>query len=309
MSLVKNFVRAFPGVRGLSSLIKDVQDFQQYARSPFLRLHPPGHFYSPIPSSDVLESPNVFNKNAQEILGVDLKESEQLTLLREFAAYYHDIPFTDEANSSYRYYFKNQYFCYSDGIILYSMLRHFKPKRVIEIGSGFSSAVMLDTNDSFLEKSVQFTFIEPYPERLYSLFNAVDRQNQRVIIDSIQNVDLQLFETLESGDILFVDSSHVVKVGSDVAHIMFEILPRLKPGVIIHFHDIFYSFEYPKSWVEMGFAWNEAYVLRAFLQFNPAFDVLYFNSFMGQVYPTDLEQCLPRCLDNTGGSIWIRKVQ
>ncbi|NDJ18736.1 class I SAM-dependent methyltransferase [Myxacorys almedinensis] len=308
MSLAKTLIRNLPGVQGLHSFLKEVQHFQQYSHSPFLRLHPPGHFYSPIPSPDILEGTEIFNKNCQEILGVDLKEQEQLSLLHEFATYYNELPFTKEKNSSCRYYFDNQYFRHSDGIILYSMLRHFKPKRVIEIGSGFSSAVMLDTNDAFFDQSVQFTFIEPYPERLYSLLNESDQQKQTVIVDSIQKVDLQLFETLESSDILFIDSSHVVKVGSDVAHIIFEILPRLKPGVIIHFHDIFYSFEYPESWIKMGFAWNEAYVLRAFLQFNPAFHILYFNSLIGQVYLNELEQNLPLCLENTGGSIWIRKV-
>jgi predicted O-methyltransferase YrrM len=302
MSLVKSFVRTFPGVQALSAWLKDVKSSQEFAQSPFLRLHPPGHFYSPIPSPQILEDPKVFDK-------VILREQEQLALLEQFAGYYSDLPFSEEKTESGRYYYQNQYFRHSDSIILYSMLRHFQPKRVIEVGSGFSSAVMLDTNDKFLDRSIEFTFIEPYPERLFSLFNERDRQTQKVIVDSVQNVELSLFEQLEAGDILFIDSSHVVKVGSDVAHILFEILPHLKPGVIIHIHDIFYGFEYPKSWIKMGFAWNEAYVLRAFLQFNPAFEILYFNSFMGHIYPHQIQQYLPLCLENTGGSIWIQKVQ
>jgi hypothetical protein len=104
-----------------------------------------------------------------------------------------------------------------------------------------------------------------------------------------------------------VDSSHVVKIGSDVAHIIFEILPRLKPGVIVHFHDVFYSFEYPKEWVKEGRAWNEDYFLRAFLQYNSVFQILYFNSFMGQFYQNELERKMPLCLRNTGGSLWMKK--
>jgi hypothetical protein len=166
---------------------------------------------------------------------------------------------------------------------------------------------MLDTNDAFLGSATNFAFIEPYPERLYSLLNEKDKRQHQVIEKPVQEVELELFQTLDAGDILFVDSSHVVKIGSDVAHIIFEILPRLKPGVIVHFHDVFYSFEYPKEWVKEGRAWNEDYFLRAFLQYNSVFQILYFNSFMGQFYQNELERKMPLCLRNTGGSLWMKK--
>ena len=94
-----------------------------------------------------------------------------------------------------------------------------------------------------------------------------------------------LFRELHAGDVLFVDSTHVAKVGSDVNHIFFEILPILQPGVVVHFHDIMYPFEYEPKWIYTGVAWNEAYMLRAFLMFNPTFKILLFNSFLAHLHP------------------------
>jgi predicted O-methyltransferase YrrM len=309
MSKVKALVGSIPGLRKLSNFFKQGYDVDKLYASPFLRFFPPGHFYSPIPSlSDVLSKENLlFRRDLKEFPGVDLREEEQLKMLEQLALYYEELPFLEQPSTSSRYYYQNIFFCYADAIILYAMLRHLKPRKVIEVGSGFSSAVMLDTNDAFLGSATNFTFIEPYPERLYSLFNEEDQRQHKVIEKPVQEVELELFQTLDAGDILFVDSSHVVKIGSDVAHIIFEILPRLKPGVIVHFHDVFYSFEYPKEWVKEGRAWNEDYFLRAFLQYNSVFQILYFNSFMGQFYQDELERKMPLCLRNTGGSLWMKK--
>ncbi|MFB2771543.1 class I SAM-dependent methyltransferase [Pelatocladus sp. BLCC-F211] len=308
MNKVKALVGNIPGLRKLSIFFQQGYDIDKLYTSPFLRTFPPGHFYSPIPNlSDVLEKEDLIFQNKKEFPSIDLREEEQLKMLELLALYYEELPFPEQPSTSSRYYYQNQFFCYSDAIILYAMLRHFKPKKVIEIGSGFSSAVMLDTNETFLANVTNFTFIEPYPERLYSLLNEKDKHQHKVIEKPVQEVELELFQMLNAGDILFVDSSHVVKIGSDVAHIIFEILPRLKPGVIVHFHDVFCSFEYPKEWVEEGRAWNENYFLRAFLQYNSVFNILYFNSFMGHFYQDELERKIPLCLRNTGGSLWMKK--
>ncbi len=188
------------------------------------------------------------------------------------------------------------------------MLCHFKPKRLIEIGSGFSSAAMLDTNDNNLQSNIFFTFIEPNPDRLFNLLTEEDKKQHRIIQRNVQEVDFEVFSDLEEDDILFIDSSHVVKVGSDVVCLLFQIIPRLKPGVIIHFHDIFYPFEYPSQWFEEGRAWNEIYCLRAFLQYNSAFEILYFNSFIELVHQDLLKLKMPLCLKNPGSSLWLRKI-
>jgi hypothetical protein len=130
------------------------------------------------------------------------------------------------------------------------MMRTFKPKEIIEIGSGHSSAIMLDTNEICFDNKINLTFIEPYPEeRLMKILKDSDKISHTIINKKVQSIDLDTFLSLSENDILFVDSTHVSKVGSDVNFILFEVLPALKPGVLIHFHDIFYPFEMPKHWV------------------------------------------------------------
>ena len=128
-----------------------------------------------------------------------------------------------------------------------------------------------------------------------------------MIARSVQDVDLSTFAALGQRDILFVDSTHVAKIGSDVNHIMFTILPMLQAGVHIHFHDIFYGFEYPMEWIYNGRAWNEAYLLRAFLQYNPAFRIVFFNTFLEHFFEREFARHMPLCLKNPGGSLWLRK--
>ena len=187
------------------------------------------------------------------------------------------------------------------------MLRHFRPRRVIEVGSGFSSALMLDTNDLFFSSGISFTFIEPHAQRLTSLMRPEDNVRQRVVTSMVQDVPETLFDSLEANDILFVDSSHVVKVGSDVVHLLTHVLPRLNKGVLVHFHDVFWPFEYPEEWFADGRAWNENYVLKAFLQFNDSFEILLFSSYLATHHRRDLETHIPLALRNPGGSLWIRR--
>ena len=114
------------------------------------------------------------------------------------------------------------------------------------------------------------------------------------------------FEALEEV-ILFVDSTHVAKVGSDVNHLFSEVLPILKPGVLVHIHDIFYPFEYPKSWIYEGRNWSEVYLLRAFLQFNECFKIVLFNTFLEHFHRDFFLRNMPLCLKNEGGSIWLKR--
>jgi hypothetical protein len=273
------------------------------------RFAPPGHFYSPIPSLEELErdAPVVFAPPPRSLPGVDLREEDQMALLRSFVPFYQEMPFKAERTPGLRYYFENPAYSYSDAIMLHCMIRHLRPARIIEIGSGYSSCVTLDTNERFLGGRMATTFIEPYPELLLSLTTSVDHSRMRVLRSRLQDVDLAEFSSLEAGDILFVDSTHVSKVHSDVNRIVFDILPALKTGVHVHVHDIFYPFEYPRSWFEEGRAWNEAYLLRAFLQFNSAFRVVLMNTFMEHFHGTWFEAHMPLCLKNPDGSLWIER--
>src|SRR5690606_8620162 len=115
-------------------------------------------------------------------------------------------------------------------------------------------------------------------------------------------VPLAVFEELNAGDMLFIDSTHVAKTGSDVNYILFEILPRLKSGVLIHFHDIFYPFEYPRDWVFNGRNWNEVYFLKAFLMYNTTFEIKLFSHYLHKHHPNVFE-AMPLCYRNHGGNL------
>src|SRR5215207_2125502 len=204
---------------------------------PIIYKIPPGHFHSPIPNiKEVLARSQVlFDHPPDDCLGIDLKVEAQLKLLECFSDYYDVSLFSPTPTETSRFYYQNTAFGYADAIVLYSIMRHFGPQRVIEIGSGFSSAAMLDISDRFLEKPVQFTFIEPCPQILLSLLTQEDKDRQTIFSKQVQDVPLEVFHTLSANDILFVDGSHVARIGSDVVHILFHILPRLRPGVIVHF--------------------------------------------------------------------------
>ena len=277
--------------------------------NPFVTLFWPGHYYSPLPDSDYIEKnqDRLFNSAVKACPGIDLGTEDQIKLIDSFRRYAGDFEITADKIETRRYFYNNTWFCCGDAFVLYCMMRHYKPEQIIEVGSGFSSALMLDVNDIFYNSSMQFTFIEPYPERLKSLMRTSDSANSKILVQGIQDVPLEVFKSLKRGDILFVDSSHVTKIGSDVNYIIFEVLPVLAEGVVIHFHDILWPFEYPHEWLKEGKAWNEAYLLRAFLQYNHAFKILFFNSFIGAFYSDEMKQAFPMFSDNPGGSLWLQK--
>jgi predicted O-methyltransferase YrrM len=293
--------------------IRSIVESENYR---FLQFAPPGHFYSPIPDIKEIQkhSSEIFDRSPATIPAIDTCMEEQVKLASDFVAYYRDLLFPDIRQEGHRYHLDNSYFSYGDGVTLYSMMRRFKPKRIIEVGSGFSSAAMLDVNETFFNGAIDFTFIEPYPERLFGLLGTRDTERCRIIQEPVQSVSETLFANLHENDILFVDSSHVAKIQSDVLHLLFKILPSLNSGVIVHFHDILWPFEYPSLWLDNGRAWNEAYFVRAFLQYNSAFSILYFNSMMESQHGEFLRREMPLAMKTpssllTSGntSLWIRR--
>jgi len=277
----------------------------------------PGHFYSPIPDTAAIRrrEDTVFDTNVREIAGIDLNEQAQLSLLDEFIPFYAGQPFTAHRQEGLRYFFENNAFSYFDAIVYHCLLRRLEPRRVIEVGSGYSSCALLDTNERFFGHRIACTFIEPYPQLLTSLLRDDDRSRTTLIARDLQDVDPDIFRELSADDILFIDSSHVVKTHSDVNYVFFEVLPRLRDGVYIHFHDIFHPFEYPREWVYQGRAWNEAYLLRAFLQENSRYSIELFNSFVEVFHRDRIARQMPLCLryaeqsmiPTSAQSIWLRK--
>lgn len=270
---------------------------------------PAGHYYSPIPDIEYIKSKKdlLFNTTIRDIPGIDMNDDTQKTWFKNMATFYDGIPFQENKTSSLRYYFENGSYEYNDAIMLYTFIRELKPKKIIEVGSGFSSAVMLDTIDLYPDNKAQITFIEPFPDVLNKLLLSQDRtihQQEQIIA---QDAPIELFKTLHENDILFIDSTHVSKIGSDVNYLFFEILPILNPGVYVHIHDIFYPFEYPEQWVlgEKRF-WNEDYLIRAFLTFNDTYEIVFFNDYFSKKYRNMYSET-PLCLMNPGGGLWLRR--
>lgn len=283
------------------------------AESPFVTRYPPGHFYSPLPDmADVTKNAKrYFDTSRATIPGIELRGGEQRSLAEAISSQYlPEMPaYTDTVQPGLRFHHGNNFYSCKDAAILYCMLRHLRPRRIIEAGSGFSSALMLDTNEKFMDRGMELLFIEPYPERLQKLLLPEDRPRTEIMRKPLQEVPLDTFQRLEAGDILFIDSTHVSKIGSDVNYIIFELLPSLKAGVHIHVHDIFYPFEYLEHWLTEGRAWNEAYLLRAFLSFNNAFRITLWNAYLKihhpEVFTAPSWQRIPE--GGSWGSIWLEK--
>ncbi|MBQ9361059.1 MAG: class I SAM-dependent methyltransferase [Lachnospiraceae bacterium] len=209
-----------------------------------------------------------------------------------------------------RYNVGNSMFGCCDALALYRVIIDFKPNRIIEIGSGWSTCVMLDADEYRLDYDLRISCIEPFPDRLMGSIKEGDRTKMEIIEDYVQNVPLDYFDCLEQGDVLFIDSSHVVRSGGDIPYEYFRILPRLKKGVMIHIHDMFYPFTYPVDWLRQGRAYNEAYLVRALLSGGSAYRIMYFGDMLQKTGMThESEECIDKHpeLSDRGGSLWLVK--
>jgi predicted O-methyltransferase YrrM len=279
------------------------------AQADWMRFFPPGHFYSPIPSR--AETAEAFARGGfgPPFPDIDLNEAGQFARLERFASYYPDQPFPEKPARGRRFYLDNPSYGHYDAIMLYCMLREAQPRRVIEVGSGFSSAAMLDMNEHVLERRVGFTFIDPDMIRLRKLLRKDDNTRCTLIEKRVQEVPVETFAALGENDVLFIDSSHVSKIGSDVNRLFFNVLPTLAPGVLIHIHDIAWNLEYPPEWLEEGRAWNEQYLLRAFLMNNAVYRIELFTAWLWNAKKEFIRTRMPMCSRGGGGQIWLRKLK
>lgn len=272
---------------------------------------PPGHFYSPITDPRELEADaaRIFDRDTPPA-GVDLQEAEQLHYAERMAEHYDSLEFGAEARPGLRYHYDNPAFSYGDGIALACTLLIHRPANLVEVGSGYSSAATLDIVERRLEWATRCLFIDPYTDRLDALLRPEDRERVEIVQARVQDVELSVYDRLSTGDVLFIDSTHVVKTGSDVAHHLTRVLPRLRPGVLVHFHDVFYPFEYPEEWaIVENRSWNELHCLHAFLYANQDWEIIFFNDFMARAHREPLGRMMPLFLANPGGSLWLRKVR
>jgi hypothetical protein len=249
----------------------------------------PVHFYEPIPDTRTLRDALWVSRPSAPGVRLDAEGQAQLfeSLGAEFLAEWPPPGSFDPDNGSFEA---------VDAFVAYGLLRRHRPRRVVEIGSGWSSlliAAALARNGGG-----NHTIVDPYPSPL------VER-GPEIVREQVQTVAGERFDELAENDVLFVDSSHVVAAGSDVQRIVLDVLPRVRAGVLVHFHDIFIPDEYPRAWAERDrWFWNEQYVLQAFLAFNDAFDVLWASHYMYATRP-DVVGLLPGSGD--GGSLWLRR--
>lgn len=245
----------------------------------------PIHYYEPLPDFQSITSEKI--ERRREFPSIDFKWDEQLRLLRAL------LPYRDEFED-----IENDYFSGFDAVIYYSLIRHLRPRRVIEIGSGYSTrfahrALVRNGNDGVL------TCIEPDPERLNGLSLQVELIRKRV-----EEIDVNFFSQLEPNDILFIDSSHTVKFGSDVCYEFLELVPTIKPGVWVHVHDIFFPHDYPAEWLlKRRLALNEQYLLEAFLSFNREFQVALANHWLALDHGAAVQELWPR--ECSSSSFWF----
>lgn len=261
------------------------------------------HFYSPIPDTGAL--PEDFGEQVSELPGVEMNEQAQLRLLREGFANFRE-EFRHFARKPgpdpHGFAFENSEFGGMDALVLYCMVRHFRPKTILEVGSGHSTRVSARAAEVNGDTSI--ICIEPYPSEALRTLPGV----KELLVSPVQEIPLDRFMALGPGDFLFIDSTHVSRAGSDVNYLYLEVLPRLKPGVIVHAHDIFLPKDYPRAWLtDHLLFWNEQYLLHALLIFNSGFEVLFANNYLGLRHPDALKEIFPDSPWWGGGSFWMRR--
>lgn len=275
---------------------------------------PPGHFYSPIVDPPAVAARRDAIWPAQpRVAAIDFNDAGHRRVLDDwfprFIADYDYPERLDEDRSPGAFYTRNSQFSWLDARALFVLLRAWQPRRIIEVGSGYSSLLIADVNRRFLDGNVDFSCIEPYPRPF--LQRGVPGIG-RLIEQTVQQVPLDEFARLEAGDVLFIDSSHVAKTGSDVNYLLFDVLPTLAPGVRIHVHDIFLPHDYPPDWVlGENRSWNEQYVLRALLMYAAAaFRVEFGCAYAFHAMPDRVVKALahPKGHGFGGGSFWFTKL-
>jgi len=253
----------------------------------------PRHFYWPIPDLNALSRKDWTACSISEGLNLQL-ERQLLMLEADLLAFAPECNFPEKASDcGYQFHFNNGFFERVDAEIAYGMVRHFQPSRIVEIGSGNSTRVLAAALCRNLEEGVpgQLIAIEPHPDPL--LLGGFPGLTE-LIPKQVQEVPPDVFASLNPGDILFIDSSHVVAMDSDVIYEYLRILPKLKPGVVIHIHDIFIPADYPEKFVMKNLCfWGEQYLLEAFLSYNRAFEVLWASSAMQFFHRAALEKHFP----------------
>jgi len=268
----------------------------------------PRDFYSPIPVVD--ELPAGLWDGPGEMRGTELSVLTSLANLNnDLLPYLKEFRPPRKRTANARFWLENGHFGSVDAETLYAMVRHLKPSRVFELGSGASSQVIYAAALANASEGspLAHSIFDPLP---YHRGTAQSIPGATVHAIRAEELDPALFDELESGDILFIDTTHTVRTGGDVTHVILNGLPRLKPGVTVHVHDIFLPWEYPKHWVvDLRRAFAEQYLLQAFLAFNTEFEVVLANHALARQAPEELGAMIPSFHpgDLHPASLWMRR--
>jgi len=264
----------------------------------------PKHFYWPLNDLELLRArPRHWSRSALP-RGVYWDVAGQEALAAELAAYGPElagVPATGPPDAG-EFFWDNGLFGGLDAYAYYGLVRRLRPRRVVEVGSGFSSLVLKRALAANGEDAA-VTLIEPYPRRdLLARLPA----GWELVEKPVQEAGLGAFEELGAGDVLFYDGSHCVRTGGDVNWVFFEVLPRLAPGVWVHVHDIWFPGDYPADWIfDEGFSWNEQYLLQAFLMYNDSFRVRLGVRLLAHERPELVARLFP--IDPVGASVWLER--
>jgi len=275
-------------------------------RHPYV-FAPLGHFSSPVFHPEEVErhySDNVaFDATQPELPGIVIEREEMLQFLNRISTSFRSL---QETTAFDGYDFSNGSYSWGDSITYAGVLSDAKPQQILEIGSGWSTRLAVQVVQALGLEETQITCIEPFPELVNSL---VAESSVALIAEPLSRSHVQHAEALQAGDILFVDSTHIAKSGSDVCMEVLRMVPSLRPGVLIHFHDIFWPFEYPHQWnvVEQR-GWNEIYLVHALLLSNSRLQIRFFNDWAARFLQADIEQLIPEFMNNSGGSLWLEVV-
>lgn len=283
----------------------------QELSAPYRLFSEPGHFYSPVTSPEELEalSDKFWPDQLPQSPGIDYNDEQHQELLtKHLPPLLLDFDYPDQGPHDTElttYYRNNDQFGVLDAKALFSLLRHWQPRRMIEVGSGYSTLITLDVNRRFFDSRMEFTSIEPYP-RAFLVNGNSGLKTLRA--EKVQYTPMEVFEELRAGDVLFIDSSHVVKTGSDLTYLLTQVLPRLASGVKIHIHDIFLPDDYPKIWaITQNRSWNEQYTLQAMLAHSTRYKVLFGSQYACRRFPELAARTFGLAEDPSyvGGSFWI----
>lgn len=241
---------------------------------------------------------------------INFNDQEQLSLLQEFNYNKELREFPLNKAKEKTYFYNNKSFEAGDSEYLYNIIRHFKPKRLVEIGCGFSTLMARNAIEKNFREDPDYSCkhicIEPYE------IEWLEKLDVEVIREKVEDVDIEEFKKLEKNDILFIDSSHMIRPQGDVLFEYLEVLPSLDSGVLIHIHDIFSPRDYPAQWVcDDHRLWNEQYLLEAFLSYNRDFRILGAVNYLFRTYPEEIMDKCPVLKDQVDlrdpASFWMVK--